>query len=136
MTPLINGEAYDFAQILVNIAGVPIASVTSIEYGEEQEKKNNMGAGRRPVSRGRGTIQASASIEFSMTDVQALRAAAPNRSLNAIAAFDVVVVFGNPQSPTKHTLKNAEFTTDKVSGSLDDTDLLTSFDLIISHIEW
>ena len=42
MTPLINGEAFDFGQIIVNIAGVPIPSVTSIEYGQEQEKKRQL----------------------------------------------------------------------------------------------
>ena len=54
MIPLINGTAFDFAQIIVNILGVPVASVSSIEYEETQEKVNNYGAGNRPVSRVRG----------------------------------------------------------------------------------
>jgi hypothetical protein len=136
MIPLINGQAYDFGQIIVNVMGVPIPSVTSIEYQEEQEKTNNFGAGRRPISRGHGTINATASIEMSMTDVESIRDAAPNGSLLAIPSFDIVVVFGNPQSPKKHTLKNCEFTVDGFSGSLDDTDLTKSFDLVVSHIEF
>ena len=71
-----------------------------------------------------------------MSDIQAIRAAAPNRSLLDVPPFDIVVVFGNPQAPTTHTIKNAEFTTDKVSGSLDDTDIMTSFDFVTSHIEY
>lgn len=136
MIPLINGRAFDYGQIIVNVMGVPIPSVTSIEYQEEQEKTNNFGAGRRPVSRGHGTINSSASIEMSMTDIEAIRDVAPNGSLLAIPSFDIVVVFGNPQSPKKHTLKNCEFTVDGFSGSLDDTDLTKSFDLVVSHIEF
>lgn len=136
MIPLINGQAYDFAQIIVNVMGVPIPSVTSIDYQEEQEKVDNYGAGNRPVSRGRGTIKATASIEMSMNDVEAIRDVAPDGSLVAIPAFDIVVVFGNPQNPVKHTIKNCEFKTDGVSGSVDDTDMTKSFDLITSHILW
>lgn len=136
MTPLINGRAFDFAQIVVTIAGVPMPSVRSISYSEEQTKENNFGAGKRPVSRGHGTINAQASIELSMNDVEALRGAAPNGSLLAIPAFDITVVFGNPQQPTKHRLKNCEFLSDGVEGSTDDTDLVRSFDLVVSDIEF
>ena len=136
MTPLINGKAYDFAQVIVNIAGVPIPSISSITYSEEQEKTNNYGAGKRPVSRGHGTITASASFDISMNDIEALRDESPNGSLLALPAFDVVVVFGNPQNPTKHRLKNCEFLSDGVEGSVDDTDLTRSFDLVVSDIEF
>ena len=136
MIPLINGRAYDFGQIIVNVMGVPIPSVISIEYQEEQEKTDNFGAGRRPVSRGHGTIKASASFEMSMTDIESIRDAAPNGSLLAIPSFDIVVVFGNVQAPKRHTLKNCEFTVDGFSGSLDDNDLTKSFDLVVSHIEF
>ena len=132
--PLINGRAYDFTQIIVNVMGVPIPSVTKIDYKEEQEKTNNFGGGNRPVSRGHGTIQPTASIEMSMTDIEKIRDIAPNGSLLSVPAFDIVVVFGNPQSPKKHTLKNVEFTVDGFEGSMDDTDFTMSFDLVLSHI--
>lgn len=136
MIPLINGRAYDFGQIICNIMGVPIASISSIEYSEEQTKENNFGSGRRPVSRGHGTINASASIEMSMTDIESLRDVAPGGSLLKIPMFDIVVTFANEQAPKTHTLKNCEFTTDGMSGATDDTDLTRSFDLVVSHIEF
>ena len=40
MIPLINGTAYDFSQIIVTILGVPVASVSSIEYSEEQLRED------------------------------------------------------------------------------------------------
>jgi hypothetical protein len=136
MIPLINGTAYDFSQIIVTILGVPVASVSSIEYSEEQEKTNNYGAGNRPVSRGAGAIEAKASIEISMNDVEAIRAVAPNGSLLQVPAFDITVFFGNLQNPVTHVLKNAEFINDGVESSQGDTDVKKKFDLVISHIKW
>lgn len=136
MIPLINGTAYDFAQIIVNILGVPVASVSSIEYEETQEKVNNYGAGNRPVSRGKGAIEATATIEMSMNDIEAIRNVALDGSLLNVPAFDITVFFGNPQSPQTHVLKNCEFTNDGIGGSQGDTDLKKSFDLVVSHIKF
>lgn len=134
--PLINGEAYSFSQITAVVLGVALPSISAITYMEEQEKANNMGAGNRPVSRGRGPIDASGSIDISMNDIEALRDAAPNGSLLQIPPFDIVVVFGNPQSPTTHVLKNVEFTNDGTESTQGDTDIKRTFDLVISHIKW
>lgn len=134
--PLVNGRAFDFSQIILNILGVPIVSVTSIDYEETQEKTNNFGTGNRPVSRGSAAIEATGSIEFSMNDSEALRDVAPEGSLLMIPAFDIIVVFGNPQSPQTHVLKNTEFTTDGHSSTQGDTDLKRSFDIIMSHIQY
>jgi len=138
MTPLINGRAYDFAQINMLISGVVVPSISSIEYSEEQEKTNNFGAGDRPVSRGHGAIDAKAKITMSMNDVEALRASATDGSLLKLPAFDVVVVFLHPTSAkvVTHTLKNCEFLSDGVTGSQGDTDLKRDFDLVCSHITY
>ena len=136
MVPLINGTAFDFAQIIVNILGVPVASVSSIEYEETQEKVNNYGAGNRPVSRGKGAIEATATIEMSMNDIEAIRNVALDGSLLNVPSFDITVFFVNPQSPQTHVLKNCEFTNDGISGSQGDTDLKKSFELVVSHIKF
>ncbi len=133
---LINGRAFDYSQIIVNILGVPIVSVSSISYTEEQEKVNNFGTGNRPVSRGQAAIDASGSIEISMNDVEAIRDVAPSGSLLLIPAFDIVIIFGNPQSVQTHVLKNCEFTNDGVETTQGDTDIKRSFDLVISDIQY
>jgi|SRR6056297_552200 len=134
--PLINGQAYDYTQVIISILGVPVAGINSINYTEEQEKVNNMGTGNRPVSRGRGAIDASGSLDISMNDVEALREVAPDGSLLKLPAFDILVTFGNEQNIQTHTLKNVEFTNDGVETSQGDTDITRSFDLVISHIEY
>ena len=134
--PLINGRAFDYSQIIINILGVPIVSVSSISYTEEQEKVNNFGTGNRPISRGHAAIDASGSIEISMNDVEAIRDVAPSGSLLQIPAFDIVVIFGNIQDPQTHVLKNCEFTNDGVETTQGDTDIKRSFDLVISDVQY
>ncbi len=133
-TPLINGRAYDFAQINMSILGVPVNGVSAISYTEEQEKVNNFGAGSRPVSRGHGAINASGSVTLSMNEVEAIRDAAPEGSLLRIPAFDITVTFLNEQKVETHVLKNVEFTNDGLDASNGDTTLERGFDLVLSHI--
>lgn len=133
-TPLINGRAYDYASVTVNILGVPLAGITSIEYAEEQTKENNFGAGKYAVSRGHGEVNASASMELHMNDVEAIREAAPQGRLLDIPAFDVIVSFVVAGKVKTHTIKNCEFLSDGVSGSQGDTQLSRSFDLVASHV--
>jgi len=133
---LINGQAYDYTQIIMSVLGVPVAGVTSINYTEEQEKTNNYGAGNRPVSRGRGAIEASGSIELSMNEVEALRDAAPNGSMLAIPPFEITVVYLNLQKVVTHKLKNVEFTNDGVETSQGDTDIRRTFDIVMSDVKY
>lgn len=132
--PLVNGQAYDYTQIVVNILGVEISGVSSINYTQEQPKTNNYGTGNNPVNRGRGAKECSASFELSMNEVEALRDIAPNGSLLDIPSFDISVTFGNAQKVVTHTIKNAEFSNDGVETSQGDTDIRRTFDLTPSHI--
>jgi hypothetical protein len=132
--PLINGRAYSYVDVIVKIAGVPAPSCMKINYTEEQEKTNNYGTGSRPTSRGAGKIEAKASIELSMNDVEAIRDVAPLGSLLALPAFDIEVHFLNLQKVVTHVIKNCEFTSDGNEAGVGDTDIKFSFDLIPSHI--
>jgi hypothetical protein len=132
--PLINGRAYSFVDVVVKIAGVIAPSVMKIDYTEDQEKKNNFGTGERPTSRGKGKIEAKASIDLSMNDVEAIRDVAPDGSLLNLPPFDIEVHFLNAQKVVTHVIKNCEFVNDGVSAGLDDQDIKFSFNLIPSHI--
>ena len=133
---LVNGIAFDFVQLTPLFLGVPLVSMSSITYEEIQEKVNNFGIGNRPVSRGRGAIDASGSMELSMNDIEAIRDVAPNGSLLLLPASDFVLVFGNPQNIQTHVLKNLEFTNDGVTGTVGDTDLKLTLNFVISDIQY
>lgn len=132
--PLINGQAFDYAQITPLYLGVPLVSMTSITYEETQEKVDNPGTGNRGISRGRADIKSSGSIELSMNDIEALRGVAPEGSLLALPASDFILVFGNPQNIQTHILKNLEFTNDGGTGTQGDTDLKMTLNFIISNV--
>ena len=134
--PLVNGQAFSYVQITPLFLGVPLVSMTSITYEEVQEKVDNLGTGNRGISRGRGPIVSTGSMELSMNDIEAMREVAPNGSLLAIAASDFVLVFGNPQNVQTHVLKNLEFTNDGGAGTQGDTDLKLTLNFIISDVQY
>lgn len=136
MEALINGQAYSYVDITFLLLGVPLPSVSAINYDQTQEKPNHYGTGNKPVSRGRGAIESNGSIDLSMNDVEALRNAAPKGSLLAIPAFDVVIVFGNPQSVQTHVLKAVEFTSDGMNATQGDTDIKRTYDLTIGDVKY
>lgn len=133
--PLINGVAYTHVQVECFIGGVQIKSLTKIDFGQTQEKKNNHGTGNNPVSRGRGPIDSSGSLSFAMNEVEAVREGAPNRSLLLIDPFDVTIVFLNAQRPVTKVLKSCEFTEDKTSSETGNMDTVLDLPIIIGDIK-
>lgn len=134
--PLVNGIAYSYVDITFVALSVPLPSVSSINYTAEQAKENHYGTGNEPVSRGKGAKEYTASFDISMNDIEALRDAAPNGDLLNIPPFDIVVVFGNPQKPVTHVIKNFEFSNDGVESSQGDTDIKRTFTGTPSHIKY
>ena len=132
--PLVNGQAFDYAQITPLYLSAPLVSMTSITYEETQEKVDNPGTGNRGISRGRADIKSSGSIELSMNDIEALRELAPDGSLLLLPATDFLLVFGNPQNIQTHVLKNLEFTNDGGTGTQGDTDMKMTLNFIISNV--
>ena len=136
--PLINGRSYDWSQIIATIAGVPVAGITSISYSEERTVDENFGAGSRPVSRGFGNIESSATIGLHMTEIERLQAAAPNRNLMEIPEFDVTVSFATTEGsiPANHTIKNCRFKNNSRDMSQGDTSVSADLELAVSHIQF
>lgn len=138
MTPLINGTSHSWADIVVNILGVPVAGITAVKYDDKQDKQDNYGAGNMPVSRGRGKIQCTASVTLASEEILYLQKAAPNKRIQEIAPFDIVVSF-IPIGSTNITtdiLKNCEFKTNARDVKEGDMKVETELELIVSHIVW
>jgi len=136
-TVLINGTAYGWADITVNVLGTPVAGIDAIKYSDEQEIEDNYGAGKLPVSRGYGQIKAEGSVTLHAEEVVALQAAAPGKRLQAIPPFDIIVAY-MPEggAVTTDTLKNCQFKKNARDAKKGDKSLSIELDLIISHIEW
>jgi hypothetical protein len=135
--PLVNGTSYSWAQIEARILNQPVAGIKEIKYEEKQEIVDNYGAGNRPVSRGYGKIETTASLKLEMAELEALQAAAPDRRLQAIPEFDIVVSY-LPEGGkiTSHTLHNVRFKTNGREAKEGDTSIDVDIELAVSHISW
>ncbi len=134
--PLINGRAYGWGDIRVNIGGVPVTGIKAIKYEEEQEKENIYGAGRNPVSRGYGRVKSTGSVTLMSETVMALKAVAPKGQLHRIPPFTIVVMYQPENAPMQiHHLKDCEFTKTSFDWKEGDTSKEVELDLIMSQIK-
>ncbi|MDO7877378.1 hypothetical protein Q5H93_21735 [Hymenobacter sp. ASUV-10] len=135
--PQINGRAYDWASIKLQLLGQTVAGITAISYGVKQEKVNNYGAGVNPVSRGYGKREPNASITLEMKEVERIMAALPpGGSLLDIPPFPIPVAYVNASNQLiTHTIMNAEFTENKREIKTGDTNIEVELPLVVSHIE-
>jgi len=139
MSAFINGIQHSWGSIETQILGRKPTGITQISYEDKQEKVNNYGRGRFPVSRGLGKYEASAKITLLSYEVDAIQEAlSQGQRLTDIEPFDIVVSYlpEGSASLVQHTLRNCEFTSNKREISEGDTMISTEFELIISHIDW
>lgn len=135
--PLINGKSYEWADIVVNVLGLPIIGITNIEYEEKQGMENIYGAGRFPVSRGYGKVEPTAKITMLMEELENIQAVAPLGRIMDIPEFDIIVMYLDPANVTrKHVLKNVRFMNNKRASSTGDTSIPVELELIVSHIQY
>jgi hypothetical protein len=135
--PLVNGKAYEFADISCIVLGTPILGVTAIEYGEDDNIENIYATGRYPVARGYGQITPSAKITVLMNEVMNIVSVAPSGRLQDIPEFDIVVTYTDANLiPVVHKIRNCRFKTNMISSATGDTSIPIDLELIVSHIEF
>lgn len=134
---LVNGTAYSWSQIKLNILGVNPVGVTAISYNETEEMEDNMGLGNRPVSRGYGGIETEGSITMHMEEVESLQDASPTGRIQDIPEFDIVVSFLPRGGVIRtHVLKNCRFKTNGRDMSQGDMAIEVECELQIAEIKW
>jgi len=135
--PYINGIEYTHADIIVNIMGVPVIGITSIDYSDPQNIELNYGTGNLPISRGFGTIKFEGKITMTMKEVQRLTKVAPLGRLQNIPDFDIGVNFLTEAGDfTRHKLCKCRFKGRGVSSTVDNTQIEESLELSIINIEY
>lgn len=134
---LINGKSYENADITVNIGGLPIAGVTALNYGEEDNIEGVYGAGRKQVSYGVGQIKPSGSITLLMEEVQNIVAVSPNGRIQDLAPFNITVSYVDASlQPVIHRLVKCKFKTNKIDTKTGDTSIPVEIPLFIGDIKW
>lgn len=67
--PLINGFEYQFASIVARVKNVPFFRILSINYEASVENAKAYGTCKHPISRTRGRVETTASIELLKSDL-------------------------------------------------------------------
>lgn len=137
--PLINGNIYNWGDIVCNIGGVPVTGITAIEYSDEQEVENFYGAGRYPIARGKGRITCTAQITLTVEEIRAISIIAPNGRLQDLQPFDIIVSYipdGNPAKIHHDKIMNCQFRTNSRTWAEGDTSKTVDLELVTSHIVW
>lgn len=136
--PLINGVEYSWGDIVVNIEGIAVTGITGVEYSDSQEVVDNYGAGRYPVSRGKGRITCTGKLTLYGSEVIALAKKSLNGRLQDLAPFDIMVSYIADQGGVVVTdkLRNVQFKNNSRTWSEGDTSTTVELELAISHIEW
>ena len=75
------------------INGVQVIGIVAINYSDKQDKQNNCGAGRHPVSRSRGLTTPEVKLTLYMSEVVAISCTSPTGRLQDIAPFDIEVAY-------------------------------------------
>jgi len=135
--PLVNGEAYSWSTVTLNLFNQVVAGIDAINYTEEEEMENNYGHGKFPVSRSYGNVSYEGSITLHMVEVERLQSAVTSGRLQDIPEFDIQVSF-LPQNGVivNHTLRNCRFMKNERSMSQNDKKIATELTLIIGEIKW
>lgn len=137
LLPLVNGKAYEYADITCVILGVPIVQITSIEYGEDAGVTNIWSTGRFPTSRIHGKIEPSAKMTILFDEVQNIMSVAPQGRIYQIPEFDIIVAYTDASLiPVVHTLKNCRFKNNMLKSATGDDAIAIDVDLVISHIDY
>ena len=137
LIPLINGKAYEYADITCIILGVPFFGITAIEYGEDANIENIYATGRYPINRGYGQVTPKAKMTCLMNEVMNLVSIAPNGRLHDIPEFDVIVSYVDINLiPVVHKIRNVKFKNNNISTKTGDTSIPIEIDLVPSHIEF
>lgn len=122
----INNRYYDWEHISIQVKGVPLADVLSIDY-EDSEKVNPIyGKGRTPRGYTKGNWEASGKLTLLREEYDRLRAAAPEGNVYKLDPFDIVISYdkGNGTAVTD-TLKDCLFTKRSFGGVEQDTERIT-----------
>jgi hypothetical protein len=125
--PFINGVQYHWGQVVVGALGGAFVGIEKVMYEEKQDMAMNYGAGNYAVS-----------VTLFQEELEALVNAAPNRRLQAIPNFDIVITFipEAGQALVTHTIRNCRFETNKRDMSAGDTKVTSDITFIASHIDW
>jgi hypothetical protein len=135
--PLVNGVAYDWSHVIINVLGRTVIGVKSLDYAENQDITDNYGAGIRPTTRGYGNIKCTCKLTLTTEEVLALEQLSVTGSLQDIPMFDITVQYMSyPTYPITDYIKNCQFKNNDRKLKQNDMEFPIELEIIASHVLW
>jgi hypothetical protein len=135
--PLINGVEYTHADIVLQILGIPVVGMTSIDYKDTQAIENVYGTGQLPVAVSFGQASFEGSVTLLMKEAQRLSAAAPGGRLQNIGFFDIRVNYLTEQGDlVSHKLIKCRFKGRNPNSQVNNSQIEEQMDLHITDINY
>lgn len=133
---LINGKNFSHQDLVVNIGGVPIVSISEITINKTRVREFSYGTQPEPVGYGDGKKNApEVSFTMSLTDFNTLENASPGRDIQNLDPFDIPLTELSNVNPSFRILKNVLITGAEESSGEDTTDIKVSITAVCSHVD-
>lgn len=133
---LINGQNFTHQQIILNVGGVPLLSLSDISLTKTAQREFSYGTSKKPVGYGDGRDEpGDFTFTLSMTDGRALVAASPDNDPTQLAPFNVPMTLLNVAKPTSISIKNVLIQSYEITSDVDNKDIKMSFTSQVSHYE-
>jgi len=135
--PIINGVEYTHADIVLNLFGVPIVGLTSIEYSAMQSIEGNFSTGHLPTSVGFGQVDLTATLTITSNEYRKLSLVAPLGRIQNIPFFDVGVNY-IPETGlfVRDRLIRCKFKGVNMSSSTNNSQIEVPLELFVSDIKF
>lgn len=126
---ILNGHAYEDAAVVWG--GIPLPGCTGFSASVTQTKTNNLGAGRRPVSRSRGAENYEGSITMDLDTRTILMAAfGVTRTIDIPPQVVIITVQNEDLSFKTFQLRLTEFLDDGVEASSGDENITREYGIL------
>jgi hypothetical protein len=132
---LIGGRNFTHKDIIFNLGGVPLNSMSDISIGEGAKREFTWGTGSLPYGYGEGPDDpVSFTFTLNQTDTMSLRRAVGD--IKRLNPFDVPVTFANPSNPAGVTIKNVLIQKIDQDSTSENTDIKVKFTAQATHLVW
>jgi len=121
----INGRYYDWEHISIQVKGIPLADVLTIDYEDGEKVTPIFGKGRTPRGYTKGNYEGSGKVTLLREEYDRVRAAAPEGNPLKLEPFDIVVSYEKEGATVTDTLKDCLFTKRSFGGVEQDTEKVT-----------
>lgn len=133
---LINGQNFTHQQIVFNVGGVPLLSLSDLTMTKTAQREFSFGTSKLPVGYGNGRDEpGDLSFTLSMTDGRALIKASAEGDPTNLEPFNIPLTFLNAAKPTNFSIKNILILSYEIATDVDNKDIKIAYTCQFSHME-